>query len=100
MLGPGLKTVLHRTSEGQKFTGTHHQTFSMRREQVEAVDKTSNIFSPSGRGWEKVPRFLWNGQDAFGKTFTTYRLEEAGRKAGAPCLTFQACRGGRVADGP
>src|ERR1700690_575412 len=39
-----LKTVLTELRTGQKFTGTHHQTFSMRREQVEAVDKTFEYF--------------------------------------------------------
>ena len=85
-----LKTVLTELRTGQKFTGTHHQTFSMRREQVEAVDKTfeyfQSIWSEDG---EKVPRFLWNAKMRFGKTFTTYQL---GKKLGAKrvlVLTFK-----------
>jgi len=85
-----LKTVLTELRTRQKFTGTHHQTFSMRREQVEAVDKTfeyfQSIWSEDG---EKVPRFLWNAKMRFGKTFTTYQL---GKKLGAKrvlVLTFK-----------
>jgi len=85
-----LKTVLTELRTRQKFTGTHHQTFSMRREQVEAVDKTfeyfQSIWSEDG---EKVPRFLWNAKMRFGKTFTTYQLA---KKLGAKrvlVLTFK-----------
>src|SRR5665213_2191851 len=39
-----VRTVLTEIRSGQQFTGTHHQTFSMRREQVEAVNKTHAYF--------------------------------------------------------
>ena len=39
-----LKTVLAELRTGQRFTGTHHETFQMRREQAEAVDKTFDYF--------------------------------------------------------
>ena len=85
-----LKTVLTELRTGQKFTGTHHQTFSMRREQVEAVDKTFDYFqSIWSEDGEKVPRFLWNAKMRFGKTFTTYQLA---KKLGAKrvlVLTFK-----------
>jgi hypothetical protein len=35
-----VKTVLTELRTGQLFAGTHHQTFAMRREQAEAVNKT------------------------------------------------------------
>ncbi|NJN74287.1 MAG: GIY-YIG nuclease family protein, partial [Limnothrix sp. RL_2_0] len=35
-----VQTVLAELRTGQRFTGTHHETFPMRREQVEAVNKT------------------------------------------------------------
>ncbi|HET9741206.1 MAG TPA: hypothetical protein VFQ00_00525 [Terriglobales bacterium] len=70
-----LKTVLTELRTGQRFTGTHHETFKMRREQVEAVKKTHAYFHSI---WEEdmhaVPRFLWNAKMRFGKTFTTYQL--------------------------
>jgi hypothetical protein len=85
-----LKTVLTELRTGQKFTGTHHQTFSMRREQVEAVDKTFDYFqSIWSEDGENVPRFLWNAKMRFGKTFTTYQLA---KKLGAKrvlVLTFK-----------
>src|SRR5688500_19043431 len=76
-----VKTVLTELRTGQRFTGTHHETFQMRREQAEAVDRTYAYFHSI---WEEdksaVPRFLWNAKMRFGKTFTTYPLA---RKLGA-----------------
>jgi len=70
-----VKTVLTELRMGQLFTGTHHQTFLMRREQAEAVKMTHAYFHSR---WEEdmhaVPRFLWNAKMRFGKTFTTYQL--------------------------
>ena len=70
-----LKTVLTELRIGKTFTGTHHETFAMRREQVEAVNKAHAYFDSI---WKEdrhaVPRFLWNAKMRFGKTFTTYQL--------------------------
>ena len=70
-----VKTVLTEQRTGKAFTGTHHETFTMRREQVEAVNKTHAYFHSI---WKEdihaVPRFLWNAKMRFGKTFTTYQL--------------------------
>jgi hypothetical protein len=67
-----LKTVLTELRTGKTFTGTHHETFTMRREQAEAVNKTHAYFHSI---WKEdvhaVPRFLWNAKMRFGKTFTT-----------------------------
>jgi hypothetical protein len=70
-----LKTVLTEMRKGQRFTGTHHQTFPLRREQVEAVKVTHAYFlSRWAEDMHSVPRFLWNAKMRFGKTFTTYQL--------------------------
>jgi hypothetical protein len=70
-----LKTVLAELRTGQRFTGTHHETFAMRREQAEAVEKTFDYFNSIWAEKRKsVPRFLWNAKMRFGKTFTTYQL--------------------------
>ncbi|MHB1609210.1 MAG: GIY-YIG nuclease family protein, partial [Acidiferrobacter thiooxydans] len=70
-----LKTVLTELRTGQKFTGTHHETFPMRREQAEAVGKTFEYYSSIWAENKKaVPRFLWNAKMRFGKTFTAYQL--------------------------
>src|SRR5438093_5649108 len=70
-----VKTVLTELRTGQRFTGTHHETFAMRREQVEAVNKTHAYFHSIWKeDMHAVPRFLWNAKMRFGKTFTTYHL--------------------------
>ncbi len=70
-----VRTVLTELQTGQRFTGTHHETFLIRREQAEAVDKTFDYYqSIWAESSNAVPRFLWNAKMRFGKTFTTYQL--------------------------
>jgi len=70
-----VKTVLTELRTGQRFKGTHHETFAMRQEQVYAVDKTHAYFHSIWKeDMHSVPRFLWNAKMRFGKTFTTYQL--------------------------
>jgi len=76
-----VKTVLTELRTGQRFTGTHDQTFVMRAEQRAAVDKTHAYFHSIWKeDMHAVPRFLWNAKMRFGKTFTAYQLA---RKLGA-----------------
>ena len=76
-----VKTVLTELRTGQKFTGTHDQTFAMRAEQRAAVEKTHDYFHSIWKeDMHAVPRFLWNAKMRFGKTFTSYQLA---RKLGA-----------------
>jgi hypothetical protein len=85
-----LKTVLTELRTGQQFSGTHHETFQMRREQAEAVKLTHAYFlSRWAENKHAVPRFLWNAKMRFGKTFTAYQLA---KKLGAKrvlVLTFK-----------
>jgi hypothetical protein len=70
-----VRTVLTALRTGQRFTGTHHETFAMRREQAEAVHKTHAYFHSIWKeDMHAVPRFLWNAKMRFGKTFTAYQL--------------------------
>ena len=70
-----VKTVLTELRLGQRFTGTHHETFRMRREQAEAVNMTHAYYqSRWSEDMHGVPRFLWNAKMRFGKTFATYQL--------------------------
>jgi hypothetical protein len=70
-----VKTVLTELRTGQQFTGTHHLTFPMRREQAEAVRVTHAYFhSRWAEDMHAVPRFLWNAKMRFGKTFAAYQL--------------------------
>lgn len=70
-----VHTVLTELRTDLRFSGTHHQTFPMRREQAEAVRQTHAYYHSR---WEEdmhaVPRFLWNAKMRFGKTFTSYQL--------------------------
>ena len=85
-----VKTVLTELRTGQQSTGTHHQIFTMRREQAQAVDKTFDYFqSILSENQHAVPRFLWHAKMRFGKTFTAYQLA---KKLGAKrvlVLTFK-----------
>lgn len=70
-----VKTALTELRTGQKFVGTHSDTFPMRAEQAEAVRVTHEYFmSRWAEDMHAVPRFLWNAKMRFGKTFTTYQL--------------------------
>jgi hypothetical protein len=76
-----LQTALTELRTGQRFTGTHDQTFPMRAEQRAAVEKTHDYFHSIWKeDMHAVPRFLWNAKMRFGKTFTAYQLA---RKLGA-----------------
>lgn len=85
-----VKTVLAELRTGQKFTGTHHETFPMRREQAEAVSKTFDYYKSI---WTEdknaVPRFLWNAKMRFGKTFTTYQLAKKLKAKRVLVVTFK-----------
>ncbi|MBL8810811.1 MAG: hypothetical protein JNM43_11590, partial [Planctomycetaceae bacterium] len=70
-----VQTVLTELRTGQKLTGLRHETFPMRLEQAEAVEKTNAYYqSIWAENKKAVPRFLWNAKMRFGKTFTTYQL--------------------------
>jgi hypothetical protein len=70
-----VKTVLTELRTGQRFSGTHHESFYMRDEQAEAVNKTFEYYqSIWAEDANAAPRFLWNAKMRFGKTFTSYQL--------------------------
>ncbi len=70
-----VRTVLTELRTGQRFTGTHHETFELRRDQAEALNKTHAYFHSIWKeDMHAVPRFLWNAKMRFGKTFTTFQL--------------------------
>ena len=55
--------------------GSRNNTFKLRPEQKEAVEKTSEYFLNFKKDEKnKIPHFLWNAKMRFGKTFTTYEL--------------------------
>ncbi len=85
-----VKTVLAELRTGQRFGGTHHESFGMRDEQAEAVEKTFDYYCSI---WEEdpnaAPRFLWNAKMRFGKTFTTYQLAKRLKAKRILVLTFK-----------
>ncbi|WP_424830719.1 DEAD/DEAH box helicase family protein [Ruegeria sp.] len=85
-----VQTVLTELRTGQKRTGTHHETFPMRREQREAVEQTHDYYmSRWAEDMNAVPRFLWNAKMRFGKTFTAYQLAKKMRAKRVLVLTFK-----------
>jgi hypothetical protein len=85
-----VKTAVTELQQGLRLTGTHHETFQMRREQAEAVSRTHAYFHSI---WEEdinaVPRFLWNAKMRFGKTFTTYQLAKQLEATRVLVVTFK-----------
>jgi len=70
-----VKAALIKLRKGQAIEGIRDQTFPMRAEQEEAVQKTFEYFqSIWSENMQATPRFLWNAKMRFGKTFTTYQL--------------------------
>ena len=70
-----VRAVLHELRTGKPVSGARHQTFGLRQEQEEAVEKTLAYFrSIWAEDKDAAPRFLWNAKMRFGKTFTTYQL--------------------------
>ena len=85
-----VKTVLTELRTGQRFSGTHHETFGMRAEQADAVDKTFGYYqSIWAEDANAAPRFLWNAKMRFGKTFTTYQLAKKLQAKRVLALTFK-----------
>ncbi len=85
-----VKTVLTELRTGQRFTGTHDQTFAMRTEQRAAVEKTFAYFNSIWADNKKAaPRFLWNAKMRFGKTFTSYQLAKKLKAKRVLVMTFK-----------
>jgi hypothetical protein len=85
-----VRTVLAELRTGKRFSGTHHETFGMREEQAEAVNKTLDYYhSIWAENAKAAPRFLWNAKMRFGKTFTTYQLAKKLNTRRVLVLTFK-----------
>jgi len=85
-----VATAITELRTGQKLTGTHHETFSLRDEQIIAVEKTHAYYqSLWGEDMHAVPRFLWNAKMRFGKTFASYKLAQRMGAKRVLVLTFK-----------
>ena len=66
------------------------QTFAMRPEQKEAVEKTVHYFKSAKIDFpDKAPKFLWNAKMRFGKTFASYQLAKTMGFTRVLVLTFK-----------
>ncbi len=83
-------TVLAELRTGQRLGGTHHESFGMRDEQADAVNKTFEYYhSIWAEDANAAPRFLWNAKMRFGKTFTSYQLAKKLEAKRVLVLTFK-----------
>ena len=70
-----LKNAVLSVKTGVDIEENRNLNFSMRPEQEEAVNKTSEYFINFKKdNPHKVPHFLWNAKMRFGKTFASYQL--------------------------
>jgi hypothetical protein len=85
-----VRTVLAELRSGQRYGGTHHETFGLRDEQATAVNKTHAYYHSI---WQEdmhaTPRFLWNAKMRFGKTFTAYQLAKKLKAKRVLVVTFK-----------
>ena len=78
--------VRDRTSYERERT----EDFTMRPEQLEAVNKTEAYFRACEQpGNRNAPKFLWNAKMRFGKTFATYQLARRMNMKRVLVLTFK-----------
>jgi hypothetical protein len=85
-----VATALAELRTGQRLGGTHHETFGLRDEQLDAVNKTMDYYqSIWAEDANAAPRFLWNAKMRFGKTFTTYQLAKKLLTKRVLVLTFK-----------
>lgn len=81
-----IVTVRSRTENVENRT----QTFSMRPEQAEAINRTMAYYrSAYEEGSNRTPKFLWNAKMRFGKTFASYELAKKMGFTRVLILTFK-----------
>lgn len=70
-----VKIAIIAVKKGIKNQENRTETFKMRPEQEEAVNRTSKFFKDSMKSNTNRPsHYLWNAKMRFGKTFATYQL--------------------------
>lgn len=85
-----ILTAITELRTGQVIAGQSYQTFEMRPEQREAVNRTLEYYQSIWAEDDKaVPRFLWNAKMRFGKTFTSYQLAKSLNARRVLVVTFK-----------
>lgn len=83
-------TAIAELRDGEVYSGRHYQTFPMRPEQREAVERTWGYFNSIwAENPNAVPRFLWNAKMRFGKTFAAYQLAKTMEAKRVLVVTFK-----------
>ncbi|MFC1780321.1 GIY-YIG nuclease family protein [Patescibacteria group bacterium] len=80
-----VKSTIIAIKNKEKNVENRTETFKMRPEQEEAVNKTYQYFSLT----KGISRFLWNAKMRFGKTFATYQLAKKLNVKKVLVLTFK-----------
>lgn len=85
-----VKTAITELQTGLSLSGTHHETFRPRQEQVRAVEKTVEYYNSIwAEDQDAVPHFLWNAKMRFGKTFAAYQLAKTLEAKRVLVVTFK-----------
>lgn len=69
-----VRAAMYALKTGAENEERRTETFGMRDEQKEAVEKTEAYFNNYESETGRTPHFLWNCKMRFGKTFTAYQL--------------------------
>ena len=69
-----VRAAMYALKSGTENEEHRSETFKMRDEQQDAVNKTAAYFTNYPRETGRTPHFLWNCKMRFGKTFTAYQL--------------------------
>jgi hypothetical protein len=85
-----VQSCILAIKEGREYEYERVHNFSMRPEQLEAVNKTMHYFKNFEKeNPNKTPHFLWNAKMRFGKTFTAYQLAKSMGWKRVLVLTFK-----------
>lgn len=85
-----VKAAIVAIKTGNSNLENRTQTFKMRPEQSEAIEKTIAYFNAiKAERSESIPKFLWNAKMRFGKTFATYQLAKKMGLKRVLVLTFK-----------
>ena len=83
-----VQAAVIAVQSGKENTENRTQSFAMRPEQLEAVEKTEAYFKSSYKE-NRTPKFLWNAKMRFGKTFASYQLAKRMGLSKILILTFK-----------
>ena len=85
-----VESAILSVKEGSTSDSQRTLSFSMRPEQIQAVDKAIAYYSSFRKeNPDKTPHFLWNAKMRFGKTFATYQLAQKMKWKKVLVLTFK-----------